>query len=480
MVVAGALCSYVLARPLWSTSSVDSAALAVRLAATGGWASDVRVEELLVGIASKPHFCDFRVENATSTSFEASDEPALIRGGLEDAASFFEAWSVSAMVSRKEHTQVGGGTDVVYAGGGQTNHATFQSLVAALRACRLDSKDPDDVFAFDSISPSLLPRLRTPFEKALSFLPGDPTAILSVGPSRSGLPAHSHGPTWLAVAHGAKRWFVSRPGEPLGLLADQQQNQLHPLLSARAVYELGAYADAMTCLQLPGDIVYLPAGFKHATLNVAETVAVGLQASSPVDARLRAAKRVLRRSPQDLMALHDLGVASAHKAFEEPKNSASFFEAAVAALTKAAALNPLQPEVHLLLGEVLAAARTNDHEAIAVVQNIRRRYLDDERNNTKHSRENFYPNDLALAATYRKFARFFLGIERYSLALEPLSDALRLRPHYAAALKDRAIALEHLRQTHAAIHDLHAASAIDPDDPDIQNLLSRLQRSNRP
>ena len=36
--------------------------------------------------------------------------------------------------------------------------------------------------------------------------------MLSLGASRTGLPFHIHGETWLALIHGRKRWFVYPPG----------------------------------------------------------------------------------------------------------------------------------------------------------------------------------------------------------------------------------------------------------------------------
>ena len=42
--------------------------------------------------------------------------------------------------------------------------------------------------------------------------------MLSLGASRTGLPFHIHGETWLALIHGRKRWFVYPPGAspPIG------------------------------------------------------------------------------------------------------------------------------------------------------------------------------------------------------------------------------------------------------------------------
>ena len=82
----------------------------------------------------------------------------------------------------------------------------------------------------------------------------------------------------LGIAHGAKRWFAYAPGRGP---RPATTAKLHPLASAKHWYD-AVYADAdeavpTSCLQRAGDVVYLPAGWKHATLNVGETIAVGEQ-----------------------------------------------------------------------------------------------------------------------------------------------------------------------------------------------------------
>ena len=65
--------------------------------------------------------------------------------------------------------------------------------------------------------------------------------------------------------------------------------QVHPLASIRA------WAAILRggCLQAPGDVLYVPRGWTHATLNVGEALAVGEQAQWPAADRLRRARAVL-------------------------------------------------------------------------------------------------------------------------------------------------------------------------------------------
>ncbi len=148
-----------------------------------------------------------------------------------------------------------------------------------------------------------------------------------------GLPFHSHGKTWLAVVHGSKRWFVYPPGcspdmmhdsstssaasSTTGYIYNPLQSVQHwlrrvyaPMLqnlphfppsftstsSAAATTTTIAQCSARTvsgkvvrykpleCLQRAGQVVYLPDGWSHLTINVGETIAFGGQSSfSAVD-----------------------------------------------------------------------------------------------------------------------------------------------------------------------------------------------------
>ena len=89
--------------------------------------------------------------------------------------------------------------------------------------------------------------------------------------------------------------------------AIDEEGAVHPLASIRA------WAAILPggCLQAPGDVLYVPRGWTHATLNVGEALAVGAQAQWPAADRLRRARAVLARAPDDVRALHSAGVAAA-------------------------------------------------------------------------------------------------------------------------------------------------------------------------
>ena len=108
--------------------------------------------------------------------------------------------------------------------------------------------------------------------------------MLSLGGDGTGLGFHTHADTWLGLAAGAKRWLLFEPGHfpshdpmfPNRMLSTGQLMQRWPgnISDADAA---GSMRRPMECIQRVGDIMYLPAGWAHATENLGDTVGVGGQ-----------------------------------------------------------------------------------------------------------------------------------------------------------------------------------------------------------
>ena len=67
------------------------------------------------------------------------------------------------------------------------------------------------------------------------------------------------------------------------------------------------------CVQGSGEVVYLPAGWKHLTVNVGEAIGVGGQAPYDETERLRDALTALDQDPDDLLALKGAALGLAHR-----------------------------------------------------------------------------------------------------------------------------------------------------------------------
>jgi len=81
-------------------------------------------------------------------------------------------------------------------------------------------------------------------------------------------PLHHHGPSLAEVVFGRKRWFVVPPSTSISF---------NPTVSTLTWYhshlQRGGLPKGMwQCSQQPGEVLYLPGNWWHATLNVGETV----------------------------------------------------------------------------------------------------------------------------------------------------------------------------------------------------------------
>ncbi|CAK0849712.1 unnamed protein product [Prorocentrum cordatum] len=100
-------------------------------------------------------------------------------------------------------------------------------------------------------------------------------AIVLVGAAGSGVGFHRHAAAIQATLYGRKRWLLYPPdgNPPGGMKGDwpvyDWLTVVYPNLSAdRAPLE---------CIQEPGDVLYIPEGWYHAVLNLADSVALSAQ-----------------------------------------------------------------------------------------------------------------------------------------------------------------------------------------------------------
>lgn len=90
-----------------------------------------------------------------------------------------------------------------------------------------------------------------------------------VGADRSGVPFHFHGPGFSEVFHGHKHWLLypndgRMPEFDSGLSAIQWMTQVYPSLREEE--------KPLECTIGPGEVLYFPNGWYHATLNLGASV----------------------------------------------------------------------------------------------------------------------------------------------------------------------------------------------------------------
>ncbi|CAG2218394.1 unnamed protein product [Mytilus edulis] len=104
---------------------------------------------------------------------------------------------------------------------------------------------------------------------------GRDDSIFFLGASSSGVSFHKHADAWNGVIYGEKRWFLypvnhTPPGGVYpGFTQIEWFEKVYPLLPESE--------KPIECVQKAGEILYLPEGTYHGTINMGDTVAIGIQ-----------------------------------------------------------------------------------------------------------------------------------------------------------------------------------------------------------
>jgi hypothetical protein len=102
--------------------------------------------------------------------------------------------------------------------------------------------------------------------------------VFAVGASGSGIPFHRHANAYNELLVGAKRWSFLSPGDRD---IDEGVRRRGHLAWLREVLPGLPPGDVLECTQQPGDVIFVPEGWWHATLNLGEVLAVAMLEWSP-------------------------------------------------------------------------------------------------------------------------------------------------------------------------------------------------------
>ena len=120
----------------------------------------------------------------------------------------------------------------------------------------------------------------------VSTLPA-PKPQFFIGPPGSGAPMHWHKDALNFLAWGQKRWFLLPPAAARYSnipAAEWVLQQLPRIGGDHFCQDGGALCSApLECTQNEGDLLYVPAGWAHATLNTEVAVGAALEFSSPIN-----------------------------------------------------------------------------------------------------------------------------------------------------------------------------------------------------
>lgn len=105
-----------------------------------------------------------------------------------------------------------------------------------------------------------------------------PYRWILMGPSRSGTGLHidplgTH--AWVTIVEGCKRWVLFPPDTDPKSIA-MQSPQIPSVIWFSQYYPkiMPEHPNAIEVLQMPGETVYVPAGWPHLVLNLIDTVAI--------------------------------------------------------------------------------------------------------------------------------------------------------------------------------------------------------------
>ena len=127
------------------------------------------------------------------------------------------------------------------------------------------------------------------------------TPLVSAGGRRTGLRLHQHGAAWLYLLSGAKRWWLAHPESDLFHEPSRAEAVALASVSDEAEWPPPGAAPLCSVEQRPGELLFVPAMWFHATRNTGGglTLGVGAQtvlSSLPREAALAEGMSALHRA----------------------------------------------------------------------------------------------------------------------------------------------------------------------------------------
>jgi hypothetical protein len=183
-------------------------------------------------------------------------EPLCIRG-LTDGWPARVNWSPYHKFSRKfgeNFAKVRGRQEIAQTGGLST--ASKKIKIKDLKGWFCSHPES---MAFSTERGSLYSALREDFSVPSSVKHCSLHGTVSIGAPAAGLNLHRHSASWLALLNGQKAWCF--------LKASKAPQNMPPQPDINWCLEECA-EDIVVCLQMPGDIIYVPPGHWHATSNI--------------------------------------------------------------------------------------------------------------------------------------------------------------------------------------------------------------------
>lgn len=148
---------------------------------------------------------------------------------------------------------------------------------------RVDSRETPTkapTYAFSTAAPEWAERLaqEVPAPAFVSGLEVPSQQQLYLGPAGSGAPLHFHGHAFNALAWGTKQWYLLPPTDAVFSKQPALDWARNLALSSAAGSHVG-HAPPLRCAQRAGDVLYVPALWSHATLNLQQAIGMAWEVS---------------------------------------------------------------------------------------------------------------------------------------------------------------------------------------------------------
>jgi hypothetical protein len=241
----------------------------------GGWGSTT------AGATRKQHECNIPVahgHNITMAEFYerymAKEIPVLVRGGA--SKSFAEL----QQLLKKDNLMQAFGRMPVSVGAVPYQATQPTTVYQYLKKFDTSSKREPD-YLFESLPPGHLLRMAVQSHYPADWVgeshPDERQVQVAIGPTGSGAPPHYHKAAVNTLFYGKKKWFFIPPKHAtysskssMAWIEDYQQSG-----------ESSDHDFVLDCVQQPGDVIFVPDFWTHATLNLEPSVAVASEFVSP-------------------------------------------------------------------------------------------------------------------------------------------------------------------------------------------------------